>query len=175
MSETAIRTYAAARHFSAATLTRWLAAADADRDALLRLAESLRLGENQLRDLFDDLADVAARQGTSIAAVCGGGEVGAVLGRGLGRNEAIRALKLALRHLRYPQLSAAEQRLAELAKRLRLPAGVRVAFPEHLEGEHVSVTLRARSTSELLAQAAAVAGADAATIEEMFALLEGRW
>jgi hypothetical protein len=174
--ETAVRAYAAAKHFGEATLERWLAQTTADRAALLEVAAQLRLGENQFRDLFDDLLAVGARQGCTIAAVVDSAALRAVLASGLGRNEAVKGFKRAVRRLRYPQLSAVEQRLAELAKTVRLPAGVRLELPENLEGEHVGVTLRARSAAELRAQAGAVVAAlQSAPLEEMFALLEGEW
>lgn len=176
MSEADVRAYAAERHFSAPTLARWLAEAAADRDALLTLAERLRIGENQFRDFYDDATDVATRDGCSIAAVLEGVAVRDALARPMGRNEAIKALKLALRRLRYPQLTTVEQRLATLAKDLRLPAGVRIEFPANLEGEQVTVLLRAGSAAELRAQSAALAAAvrgDA--VDTIFALLEGRW
>jgi hypothetical protein len=176
MSASQVRAYAAEKRFGAALLERWLAQPPVDRDALLALAAQLRLGENQLRDVLDDLIAIGARRGCGPAAVLACGEVHAVLARRLGRNEAIRALKQALRRLRYPQLSAVEQALAERVKALRLPSGVRVDLPENLEGEHIAVTLRARSAAELRAQADAVAAAlRAGTVDELFALLGGDW
>jgi hypothetical protein len=176
MSESAVRAYAAEKRFAYATLERWLAYADGDRDALLDLAIRLRLGENQLRDLLDDIAAITARQGGGAAALLHDEALRAVLEQPLGRNEAIKALKQALRRLRYPQLNAAEQRLARLGKTLRLPAGVRLELPENLEGEHIALTLRASSAAELRAQAGALAAAlRGEALDEMFAVLEGRW
>jgi hypothetical protein len=176
MSESEVQAYATARHFGPATLTRWLAEAPADRDALLALAQRLRVGENQFRDLYDAVADLAARDGTGLASVIEGTALRAVLARPLGRNEALRALRQALRRLRYPQLTRVEDRLAGLVRGLRLPAGVRVEFPADLEGEDVAVTLRARSGKELRAQALALAAAaQDAAVDEMFALLAGEW
>jgi hypothetical protein len=176
MTEATVRAYAAEKHFGAATIERWLALPPPSRDALLELTERLRLGENQFRDVLDDLTAIAARQSTTIAAIVASADVAAVLARGQGRNESVKALKVALRRLRYPQLAAAERRLRALTRALRLPAGVDVALPENLEGDAVTMTLRGRSAAELRAQArslvAALAGQE---IEEMFAVLEGRW
>jgi hypothetical protein len=176
MSESAVRAYAAEKRFAGGLVDRWLAQPAADRDALLELATSLRLGENQVRDLLDDLTAIGARCACGIAAIVRDDALRSVLGRGLGRNEAVKALKQALRRLRYPQLSGAEQRLAELARSLRLPGGVRLELPENLEGEHVALTLRARSAAELRAQARAVAAAvQHGAVDEMFAVLGGEW
>lgn len=176
MSEPAVRAYAAEKRFSAATLERWLTQPPVDRDALLELAARLRLGENQLRDILDDLAAIGSRRDCGIDTLLQGADLRAVLGRALPRNEAIKALKQALRRLRYPQLSAAQQHLAALGKALGLPAGVCIDVPENLEGEHIAVTLRAGSAAELRAQARAVAAAlRGSAVDEMFALLEGHW
>ena len=176
MSEDRVRSYAQAKRFSRATVERWLARPACDRDALLDLAVRLRLGENQVRDLFDLLEDIAARSGTAPGEVLASSAVSSTLSGGLGRNEAIKALKSVLRRLRYPKLSEIEERLAALGKSLRLPAGAVISFPQHLEGEHVSVTLRAASPAELRAQAAALALAvGRIEIDEMFRLLEGEW
>jgi hypothetical protein len=176
MSEATIRAYAGDKRFAAPLLERWLALPAADRDAVLELAVALRLGENQVRDVLDDLLAIAARCGRSAADVLSGAELATIRARGLGRNEAVRAVKLALRRLRYPQLTAAEHRLAEQVKALGLPAGVRFELPENLEGEHIAVVLRGRSAAELRAQADAVAAAlRQAPLEAMFDLLGGSW
>ncbi len=176
MSEQTVRAYARDKHFSGVTLARWLAHAEEDREALLGLAERLRLGENQLRDILDLSDDIAARRQGSVAAVLDSAAVRGVLGRRLPRNEAIKALKLSLRRLRYPQLMAVEDRLTSLSKRLGLPAGVRIEFAENLEGEHLSIILRSCSAAELLAQAEALsAAARSEEIDQIFALLGGEW
>jgi hypothetical protein len=176
MSESAVRAFADERRFAVATRERWLAQAPADRDVLLALATRLRLGENQFRDLLDDLTAIAARQATDLATIVSAPTLQSVLARSLGRNEAIKALKAALRRLRYPQLDTAEQRLAALGKQLHLPSGVRVELPENLDGEQLVLTLRASSAAALRAQVAAAAVAlQGAALDEMFAVLEGRW
>jgi len=173
-SDRAVRAYAAEKRFAAATLERWLAQPAETRADLLDIAERLHLGENQFRDVLDDLLAIAARRGSAIADVLRAEELRAVLARPLGRNEAVKAVKAVLRRLRYPQLTAAERRLAALAKSLRLPTGSAVELPDNLEGEHIAITIRARSAAELRAQARGVAASlEGSAIEEMFALLDG--
>lgn len=174
MTDDAVRAYAREKHFAAATRERWLRQPAPDRNALLELARQLRLGENQFRDVLDYLEDIAAREGCGLAAVLASPAVRGVLERDRGRNEAIKALKDALRRLRYPQLAAAEEKLVALVKRLHLSAGVRVEFPQNLEGEEVTVTVRARSAAELRARAAAIAVAlQAPEVDEIFRVLAG--
>ena len=174
MSETAIRTYAGERRFSEAVLRRWLGHSHADREKLLHVAEQLRLGENQLRDILDTVEDIKARDGETIAEIFGRAPVAAVLQQGRGRNETIHALKRVLRELRYPQLSAVEVGLFDLVKQLRLPAGVRLEFPHNLEGEEIAITVRAASADELrrrIRQLAALV--DHQELDAMFRLLAG--
>ncbi|MGH7787057.1 MAG: hypothetical protein ACRERC_09345 [Candidatus Binatia bacterium] len=176
MSDEEVRRYAERVRFTAATRDDWLARPAVERDALLELAGRLRLGENQFRAVLDDLTAIAARQQVGLADVIAGAPIQAVLQRGLGRNEAIKALKLALRRVRMPQLTAAEGRMAALVRQLGLPAGVRVELPPELEGDRITVALRASSAGELRAQAAALAAAlRSGALDEMFAVLEGRW
>jgi len=176
MLESAIHRYGRTKHFSSATVDRWLAAAPADRDALLAVVEALRLGENQFRDVFDQAQEIASRRQCTVADVLTCDAIRAVLARGVGRNEAVRALKRSLRRLRYPQLAEAERRLGGATKALGLPPEVEVRFPENLEGEEVSVRLRARSAAQLREQVGKLSVAvQRAEIEEIFRILEGDW
>lgn len=176
MPDAAIRAYARAKHFSPATLERWLGCTPSDRQALLSIAEALRLGENQFRDVFDQAQQIAARRQSDVAEVLSMTPIHDVLARGLGRNEAIRALKQSLRRLRYPQLAATEARLASVTKSLGLPPGVEVRFPENLEGEEISLHLRAKSAAQLRERVASLTSAmERAEVDEIFRVLGGDW
>jgi len=83
------------------------------------------------------------------------------------------AVKSALRVLRFPQLAAAEARLAELIRQLKLPRGIRVHLPEHLEGDEVRIELSARSAGALRNRVAALQQAlSAPQMDEIFRALE---
>ncbi len=174
--EEAVRAYAAAKRFAAPTLARWLAQPPTAAAALLEVAERLRLNENQFRDLLDDVVDIAVRRGGEVAQVLDDPAVQGVWARHLGRNEAIKALRAVMRRLRYPQLSRAEQQLATLIKALRLPLGAQLGLPAMLEGDHVTLTVRAASAAELRRRTAAAATAlRDPQLEALFDVLEGRW
>ncbi len=169
---TAIHSYAGARAYSAATTERWLRLAPADGDALLQLASDLRLGENQLRDLWDWAEEIGERDRLTLGQVLSAEPVAAARARQLGRNDRLKGVKAALRRLRFPQLVALEDRLAELIRTLQLPRTVCITLPEQLEGDHVRIEIRADSVaawrdaaSALLAASHTPAGA------ELFALL----
>lgn len=176
MSESAVRAYASSKHFSPVALERWLACHTEDRDAFLGVAERLRLGENQVRDLLEQLEDIASRRGSNLAQILASPPVRDVLERRLARNESIHALRQALRRLRYPQLASVEAQLRQLINELELPVGVKVEFPQDLEGEHLTVTLKAASAAELRARVASLVGAiGLEQVDRVYALLEGKW
>lgn len=171
--EASIRAFAAERKYRDATVDRWLCLAPADRAALLDLAQELRLGEHQLRDLWEWAEDIAVRDQSSLAQVLAVDLVAAARRRKLGRNDKLKLIKAALRRLRFPQLSSVEDRVAALVRQLGLPRNVRVILPEFLEGDALRVEITAESASALRA---AVAGllqaADTRTCAEIFELLQ---
>jgi hypothetical protein len=168
----AIRAYAGTRMYSAATVERWLCLASHDADALLQLATELRLGENQLRDLWDWAEEIATRDGLTLSHVLAAAPIAAVRARKLGRNDKLNALKAALRRLRFPQLAEVEDRMAESIRILHLPRNIRITLPEHLEGDQLRIEIAADSASAWRAAASALlAAADTPACAQLFALL----
>ena len=170
--QTAIRDFGAQRKYSVATIDRWLALTVADGAALLDVASELRLGENQLRDLWEWADDIAARDGLSLAQILTSDPVAAALRSQVSRNDRLKRVKDALRRLRCPQLTAIEERLAGLVRALALPQSVRLTFPEGLEGDAVRVEIVAESAAALRAAAARLhTAADTDVCAEIFTLL----
>jgi hypothetical protein len=170
--QAAVRAYGAGRHYRAATLERWLALAAADAAALLDLALDCRLGENQLRDLWEWLSDIAARERLTLAAVLALDAVAAARRQPVGRNDRLRLVKSALRRLRYPQLSALEDRMTDLLRGLDLPRNVQLTLPDFLEGDAVHIEIVATDPDSLRAAAECLArAADSPACRELFALL----
>ncbi|HXQ24017.1 MAG TPA: hypothetical protein VN812_20215 [Candidatus Acidoferrales bacterium] len=147
--DAALRAYAAERKYHPTTIDRWLRLAPADRAALLELAQELRLGENQLRDLWEWAEEIAQRDGLSLATVLGAEALAAARRRAVGRSDKLKLVKAALRRLRFPQLGAAEDRLAVLVRELGLPPSVRVTPPESLEGDSIRIEIVADSAASL--------------------------
>jgi hypothetical protein len=169
-----IRAFAHERRYGAPTLERWLALDPADGLALLELAQELRLGENQLRDLWEWTEEIAQRDQRSLAQVLALEPVAAPRrSRSLGRNDKLKLTKAALRRLRFPQLVAAEERLAALVRQLDLPRNIRVTFPEFLEGDDVRIEILADSVASLKAAADRLrAAAEAPPCTAIFQVLE---
>jgi hypothetical protein len=144
-----ITAYAGQKHLSAQTLGRWQAWAPEGQTALLALAEKLQLGENQLRDFLDWSEEISSRDGAAIHEILARPEVRRPLDAQLSRNDKLKAVKDALRRLRYPQLSHLEGELRAAVKALDLGGRVRVSFPPALAGDEVTIEVKARSVSEL--------------------------
>ncbi|HEV8715043.1 MAG TPA: hypothetical protein VGX03_19710 [Candidatus Binatia bacterium] len=141
--------YAQHKHLSAQTLARWQAWTEEDQAALLMLAEELQLGENHLRDFLDWLEETVLRDGGTIRGVLSQPEVSRPLATKLSRNDKLKAVKDALRKLRYPRLSRLEEDLKSAVKALDLGGRVRVSFPPSFEGDEVMVEITARNVKEL--------------------------
>ena len=172
--DASFRAFAAARRYGQATLDRWARLDGEDAAALLRLIEDLRPGENQLRDVWDWSDDVAARDGIALAQVLDEEPVVAARRRAVSRNDKLKLVKHALRRLRFPQLAATEDRLADLIRALALPRTVRVTLPDFLEGDTVRVEITAGNVAALQAAAAALLTEEARQgWERVFGVLGG--
>src|SRR5262249_25042258 len=125
----AIVAFAQQRGFrDARGIERWLRLDAADASALLRFAEELRLGQNQLLGLWDWMDEIAARDATAVSVVLEHDAIRAARRREVGRSDKLKLLKAALHRLRYPQLSAVRDRIARLIAELGLPRSVRVVL-----------------------------------------------
>lgn len=144
-----LRSYAGQKCLSRPTLARWQAWAESDQHALLGLAHALQLGENQVRDFLDWLEEIALRDGGSIAAVLQRPEIRRPLQLRQSRNDKLRAVKAALRTLRYPRLARLERELHSGVAALALGHQVRIAFPPAFEGDEVTLEVRVKSAAEL--------------------------
>ncbi len=145
----AVHAYAETRRLGAAVTARWLAWSAADAAALLGLAEGLGLGANQLVDFMTVLEEIAARDDSTPAAVLAGAEIRGVLATRLGRADKLKRVKALLRTCRYPRLTALERALDADVRALALGSAVSIRFPPGLEGDEVTVEVRARRAEAL--------------------------
>src|SRR5207248_2499222 len=154
-------------------MARWLCLAPGDGSALLDLARQLRLGENQLRDLWTWAEEIAERDHVSLMAALTHPAVGAALRRPISRNDRLKLVKSALRRLRFPHLCSREDDLATHVRLLNLPANIHLTLPENLEGETIRIDIVVGTTAGLRAAASALlAATDTAACARLFELLE---
>ena len=149
-----VAAYARQKRFSAATLARWQAWPAEDRAALLSLVRDLRCGENHVKDLLDWLADIARRDACGVAEVLAQPAIRAARAGSASRNDRLKAVKAALRRLRFPRLTRLEDRVHQAVRALDLGRSVQVSFPPNFEGDELTISLTARSADELRAQCA---------------------
>lgn len=112
------------------------------------LVDSLRLGRNRQRELFGLMDDLAALRGSSPAQIWR-----EAAGQPLGsRNltlEECQQIRDRLYRLRFPVLSAYQERSRMLRSELSLPPEIQINLPENLEGSEMQVRLRISSPAEL--------------------------
>lgn len=169
----AIRRFATEKHYRPATIDRWLGMDTDDAQALLGIAEELRLGENQLRDVWDWADEIASRDQKTLSAVLSDPSISAARRADVSRNDRLKRVKDSLRRLRYPRLVETEQRLQALVAQLRLPRSARLSLPVSLEGDTLKLEAEIGDPAALAALAEALlaaAGSDACA--QIFALLE---
>lgn len=145
------------------------------RDALLRLATPLKLGENHLRELMDWLEEIALRDQTKIAEVLARKSITDLESDArLGRADKLKRIKEEIRRLRFPRLAQVEDSIRTRIQELKLHPQIRVSVPPGLEGGRLQVEFSASSADDfqaVIAKLADAAGKDA--VREIFGLLGG--
>lgn len=144
-----ITTYAQAKRLSPQTLARWQAWSEEDQAALLAVVQELQLGENHLRDFLDWIEEILAREDGTVRELLSRVETHQPLHAKLSRNDKLKAIKDALRKIRYPHLSRLEEEVHLAVKALDLGNRIQVSFPPSFEGEEITVELKARNLQEL--------------------------
>ena len=141
--------YAQQKHLSPQTLSRWQGWTEEDQVAFLSLVQDLQIGENHVRDFLDWCEECVLRDGGTIVELLARSEIHQPLMLKLGRNDKLKAVKDALRKIRYPHLSRLEDDLRAAIKALDLGGRVQISFPPSLEGDEMTVTIKARNAKEL--------------------------
>jgi hypothetical protein len=176
MLENRVCDYAKSKGFHPQTLSRWLGWCPQDRDALLGLAERLKIGENHLRDLMDWLEEIALRDQCDIHEVLAQKAITDIgSDPRLGRADQLKRIKEQIRRLRFPRLTLMEDSIRARIQELKLPAAIRLSVPPGLEGGQLRVEFNASTTEELRELAARlVEAADRDSVREVFRVLGGQ-
>jgi hypothetical protein len=157
-------------------LERWLSWASTDQDALLEIAQDLKLGENHVRDLMDGLEEIALRDRSQIHDVLRSKTIADIrTDPRLGRGDKLKRIKEQVRRLRFPRLTQAEDLIRDKIHILKLGPEIRLSVPPGLEKGRLYVEFSVTSHDELkgiLAKLAEAAEKDA--MPQIFQLLAGR-
>ena len=176
MENQLVHAYGSAKGFHKQTLERWLGLSEADRAALLDLAQGLKLGENHFRDFLDWLEEIALRDGLSFRDVLGSAALARISSDPrLGRSDKLKRMKEELRRLRFPRLARLEEESRKRVQEMKLSPRIQVSFPPGLEGGELSVQMKASSRAELEKSVRELAESlEKKAMKEIFELLNGR-
>jgi len=144
-----IASYAQEKRLSAQTVQRWQSWPEQDRAAFFLVAKELQLNDNQLRDFLDWLEEIVARDGGTVQDILARTELQRPLESKLSRSDKLKAVKETLRKIRYPRLAQLEEDLRVAIKALDLGNRVRVSFPPALEGNEITLEIKARNVQEI--------------------------
>ena len=144
-----IAAYARRKRLSDTTLARWQAWPATDRAALFSLLQDLQCGENHLKDLLDWFEEIAARDERTVADILEQRELRSARATPGSRHDKLKAVKTALRKLRYPHLTRLEENVRQAVKALDLGRTGQLSFPPDFEGDEITVTLTVRNVHEL--------------------------
>ena len=176
MSEAQIRDYAKEKGFHPQTLERWLGWDERDREGLFRVAYTLKIGENHLRDLMDWLEEVALREPPGIHEILSRPDIHRIeTDPRLGRADKLKRIKEQIRRLRFPRLVETEHAIRVRIQALGLHPAIRLSVPAGLEGGNLHVEFNAASPDELKKMSGKLAdAADKAQVKEIFGFLIGQ-
>lgn len=156
-------------------MDRWLQLSEEDGKALLDLVQSLKIGENHLRDFLDWIEEISLRDGAGIYSILRGGPISRILATPeLSRNDKLKRVKEELHRLRFPRLSQIQEEIYKRIRELRVRPQIQLTVPPGLEGGTLTVQMRATSYEELRLLAAELKGLlERDALKEIFALLSG--
>ena len=176
MTEKEIRDYSTTKGFHPQTLERWLNWQPDDADALERLACTLKVSENHLRDLMDWLEEISLRDGQSIHAILTSKAIDdSATDPRLGRADRLKRIKEQIRRLRFPRLAETEDSIRAKIQELKLHPEIRMSVPPGLEGGQLRVEFSVANHAELKQLARKLTEAtDKASMPEIFDLLAGQ-
>lgn len=176
MSDEAILAYGKEKGFHRQTLERWLNLADSDRQALLGLAQELKMGESHFRDFLDWLEEIALRDGVALCEIFKRDSILRLSSNPrLGRNDKLKRIKEEIRRLRFPRLSQTEDEIQKRIREMRLTPQIQITVPPGLEGGVLTVQLRATGYDELKRLSKELGELlEKKAMKEIFDLLQGR-
>jgi len=148
---------------------------ESDGAALVRLAETLKVGENHFKDILEWLEEVALRDGASVSQILSRDELTRIAtDPRLGRNDKLKRIKDELRRLRFPRIARIEEEINRRVRDMKLKPQFQLTVPAGLEGAAVTIEMKAGSYDELKRLSAELARAvEEEGMKEIFALLRG--
>jgi ParB-like chromosome segregation protein Spo0J len=111
--------------------------------AILPLLEALRPGENRVKEMISFLREISLRDGVSVSSVLAEEKLGKILDDpDTPRPQRIERLRKILKEMRFPRLTAMEEKFAQYKRSLSLPPHITFHPPPLFEGEEFRMELR---------------------------------
>ena len=111
--------------------------------AILPLLEALRPGENRVKELITFVREISLRDGMSVSSVLAGEEIRKVLfDQEMSRPQCMERLRRIVKKMRFPRLTAMEEKFAQYKRSLSLPPHITLHPPPFFEGEEFRMELR---------------------------------
>jgi hypothetical protein len=147
--------YLVTQDLSLSAAVRLLDLDQEDQKAILPLLLALRPGENRIKEIISFLREISLRDGMSISALLTREDIIELLADlQTPRPQRLEQLRRIIKEMRFPLLTAMEQRFAAYKQSLSLPPHVSFHPPPFFEGEEFRMELRFkdfRSFRELVA------------------------
>jgi hypothetical protein len=116
--------------------------------AILPVLEALRPGENRVKEIISFLHEVSLRDGVPVSSLLASDEIKKILDdQEAPRPQRIKQLRKAIKRMRFPRLTAMEERFADYKRSLSLPPQLSFYPPPFFEGEEFRMELRFKDFS----------------------------
>ena len=130
-----------------AALARWK---EGDQKAIFQGVQYFNPGANKLREILELIEEIALRDGLSIANIFDAKELRSIFQReDLSPSDKGKKVWECLQKKRFPYLAGKKEAMEEGIKRLTVPKGAALKFPENFEEEALTLHLRFSSPAEL--------------------------
>lgn len=141
--ERGVREYIVKQNLSLSTSVL-LSSLDKDgQGAILPLLEALRPGENRVKEMVSFLREISLRDGVSVSSVLANEEIGKIINdQDTPRPQRMEQLRRIVKEIRFPRLTAMEEKFAQYKRSLSLPPHVTFYPPPFFEGEEFRMELR---------------------------------
>jgi hypothetical protein len=141
--ERGLQEYLVRKSLSLSTSTLFLHLDKASQEAILPLLEALGPGENRVNEIISNLREISLRDGTPIPSLLAKEEIGECIDdQETPRPQRIEHVRRILKVMRFPRLTAMEDKFAVYKKSLSLPPQIAFHPPPFFEGEEFRMELR---------------------------------
>lgn len=122
---------------------------EAERAAILTVAEKLRIRTGQLVAILELLTEIALREKSGVTAILANPKIETALNSAGSAPARASHFLAALRALRYPRLTRVREALAADMRALKLPSSTTIRLPAELASDELVVEIHVRTAREL--------------------------